>query len=196
MRFIGITGGIGAGKSELLSFIEKHYKCKIYLADKVAFKVREPGTDCYNELVDLLGKNIVDDNKLMAKALFGNDELLAKVNGIIHPAVKDYLLSELEFAKQDGKVELFFVEAALLIEGGYKELVDELWYIYADKDVRIHRLMEARGYSKEKAISIMNNQLSEDEFRRNCDFEINNSGALEDATKQIMCRLEEYTWLN
>ena len=196
MRFIGITGGVGAGKSELLAFIEKHYKCRIYLADKVAFTVRMPGTKVYDELKAIVGEEALRDNKLMAKMLFSDDKLLEKVNSIIHPAVKDYLLSELEKARKSEDVELFFVEAALLIEDGYGKFVDEMWYIYASEDVRIKRLMEARGYSLEKAKSIMENQLSEEEFRNNSDFVIDNSKSLEDSYNQIKSRLGEFTWLS
>lgn len=195
MKFIGITGGIGAGKSEILKYIHDHYKCRIYLADKVAFEVRKPGTACYDKLVELLGKETVSDSKLMAAKLFGNDELLRQVNDIIHPAVKEFLLAELEKAKNDSEIELFFVEAALLIECGYGELVDEMWYVYASRETRIKRLMTARGYSLEKAESIMDNQLSDDEFRNNSDFIINNDGRLIDAVTQIRSRLEANTWL-
>lgn len=195
MKFIGITGGVGAGKSEILKFINEHYKCRIYLADKVAFEVRLPGTDCYKRLCDLLGKEIVDDRKAMADALFGNEELLEKVNGIIHPAVREFLVTEYEKASKDPEIELFFVEAALLIECGYKELVDEMWYVYATKDVRVKRLMESRAYSMEKIENIMANQLSEDEFRSNCDFVIDNSGDFVVTGEQIRNRLEGFTWL-
>lgn len=195
MKFIGITGGVGAGKSEILKFIKQHYKCKIYLADKVAFEVRLPGTECHRQLCDLLGEDIVGSRKAMAEKLFNNDELLAKVNAIIHPAVRVYLLEELEKAKKDPEIELFFVEAALLIECGYGELVDEMWYVYADKDMRIQRLMSSRLYTPDKIESIMANQLSDDEFRKNSDFVIDNSGSLFESGEQIRHRLEGYTWL-
>ena len=192
MKFIGITGGIGAGKSEILKFIKENYKCRIYLADDVAKEVRKPGTKCYDELVGLLGKEVADDSKKMAAALFDNDDLLQKVNGIIHPAVKDYLLAELENAKEAGDTDLFFVEAALLIECGYKSYVDEMWYVYASEETRIERLMSSRGYSREKALSIIKTQLSEEEFRKGSDFVIDNSGSLEDSYKAVREKLGEW----
>ncbi|MGN0425131.1 MAG: dephospho-CoA kinase [Acetatifactor sp.] len=198
--FIGITGGVGAGKSEILSFIRRHYRCEIYLADEVAHEVKKPGTDCFRELVSLLGREILAaggeiDKKKMADKIFSDRELLSKVNEIVHPAVKQYLLDRLALARAGQSCELFFVEAALLIEGGYRELVDELWYVYARREVRASRLAETRGYSPEKIRAIMDSQLSEEDFRRNCDFVIDNSGNLTDSTEQIKKRLEKYTWL-
>ena len=199
LLFIGITGGIGAGKSEILSYIRKHYKCEIYLADEVAHEVNRPGTECYRALVDLLGKEIIDpdgqiDKARMAEKIFADASLLEKVNQLIHPAVKVYLLEHLEKARAAGEVELFFVEAALLIECGYGELVDEMWYIYADEQVRRERLKKARGYSEEKIENIMAKQLPEQKFRENCDFVIDNSGELADSYRQIDRKLEAFTW--
>lgn len=199
MRFIGITGGIGAGKTEILNYIRQHYKCEIYLADEVAHLVKEPGTTCYDQLVELLGQEILQpdgqiDKGRMAQRIFGDEDLLEQVNAMVHPAVKEYLLEHLELARQNPEVELFFVEAALLIEAGYKGLVDELWYIYAKEDVRRQRLRQSRGYSEEKITSIMAQQLSEEVFREQCDFVIDNSGSLEESIKQIKDKLEAFTW--
>ena len=199
MKFIGITGGIGAGKTEILNYIRRHYKCEIYLADRVAEQLQEPGTDCFNALVELLGEGIKTpegklDRKQMAERIFADSELLEQVNGIVHPAVKMFLLERLESAKASGETELFFVEAALLIEAGYQALVDELWYIYADETVRRQRLEQERGYSPEKTAQIMDRQLHEEKFREICDFVIDNSGSLTESYKQIDRKLEAFTW--
>lgn len=199
MKFIGITGGIGAGKSELLGYIQKHYKCEIYLADEVAHQVKEPGTVCFDRLVDLLGRDVVGDDgridrAVMAGKIFADASLLQRVNDILHPAVKEFLLERLEAARSLGNVELFFVEAALLIEAGYGSLVDEMWYVHADEEVRRERLRRNRGYSEERIESIISRQLGEEMFRRNCDFVIDNSGSLEESCRQIDRKLEAFTW--
>ena len=136
------------------------------------------------------------DRGKMAEKIFADETVLQKVNGIIHPAVKRYLLEHLETAGKRGDVELFFVEAALLIEAGYGELVDEMWYIYATEEVRRERLKLSRGYSDEKVNRILSSQLSDEEFRKNCSFIIDNSGELTDSFKQIDEKLEAYTWQN
>lgn len=199
MRFIGITGGVGAGKSKLLAYIKKHYLCEIYLADEVAHLVKAKGTSCYERLINLLGESVLRedgeiDRGAMAERIFGNEVLLEQVNAIIHPAVQEFLLQRLAEAQKNPEVELFFVEAALLIEAGYKELTDELWYVYAGEEVRRERLAESRGYSPEKIANIMDNQLSEEQFREHCDFVIDNSGRLEDSFRQIDKKLEAFSW--
>lgn len=203
MRVIGITGGIGAGKSKLLDYIGKHYKCEIYLADQVAHELKEPGTACYMQLLGLLGDTILGedgriDNARMAKMLFDGPEsdhkLLQQIDQIIHPAVKEYLLARMERAREKGETELFFMEAALLIEAGYLKLVDEMWYVYAGDEIRRERLRRTRGYSEERIDSTMASQMQDGEFRRLCDFIIDNSGALEDSYAQIDKKLEAYTW--
>ncbi len=199
MFFVGITGGVGAGKSEILQYIRKHYKCEIYLADEVAHLVKLSGTKCFQELVKLLGGDIVAtdgeiDKKIMAAKIFADKEILTQVNAIVHPAVQDFIMDKLSAARQNDEVELFFVEAALLIEAGYCPLVDEMWYFYADRQVRAERLRKSRGYSEEKIAQIMDSQLSEGAFRAACDFVIDNSGSLEDSYRQIDKKLEAFTW--
>jgi len=197
MKVIGITGGVGSGKTALLKYIKEKYPCRIVLADEAAHQVKEPGQPCYDRLVALLSEDIlnedgrIDKNRMAAK-IFGSKELLNQVNQIIHPAVREFILREITLAAEQKEVKFFFIEAALLIEGGYLKVVDEMWYIYTKEEVRRQRLRDARGYSDEKIESIMRSQLQEDEFRRHCTVEIDNSGSIEAACRQIDARLGEY----
>lgn len=198
MQLIGITGGVGAGKTEILQYIKKHYLCEIYLADQVAHEVQAPGGICYKELVALLGEDVLKedgtiDRPKMASRIFLDKELLLKVNALVHPAVQRYLLERIEKAKKNPEIEIFFIEAALLIETGYKEIVDELWYIHAEEKVRRRRLETNRGYTPEKISQIMEKQLSEEAFRLACDFTIDNSRSLEESFIQIDDRLKNFT---
>ena len=185
MKTIGITGGVGAGKSKILAYIQTHCNCRILLADEVAHKVREPGNPCYNALVRLLGTDTLEEDgqinrQKMAAKIFADHKLLEAINAVIHPAVKAYILQEIEAEREAGKIDAFFVEAALLIEEGYGELLDELWYIFAQKEVRRKRLIQDRGYSEEKVEQIFASQLSEEEFRCHCKVVIDNSADLGD----------------
>lgn len=196
MKVIGITGGVGSGKSALLSYIKGKYDCEIILADEAAHRVKEPGQPCYQKLIELLTDDILNEDgtinkKEMAAKIFESDELLEKVNAIIHPAVKEMILQEITRLKREGKTCFFFIEAALLIECGYLNIVDEMWYIYAREDIRRKRLKESRNYTDEKINAIMDSQLKEEEFRKYCKVVIDNSGSLEDAYEQIDRELGE-----
>ena len=199
MRLIGITGGVGAGKSTILEYIKAHYRCRVYLADQVAHAVKEPGQPCYEALVELLGREVLEENGQihkgrMAERIFRDENLLEQVNALVHPAVRVYLLEKIREAREEGWAELFFIEAALLIECGYRDIVDEMWYVHAGEDLRSGRLRESRGYSPEKIGQIMGSQLTEEGFRAGSDFVIDNSGTPEESYRQIRRRLEGYTW--
>lgn len=196
MKTIGITGGIGAGKSRILSYIQNNCSCRILLADEAAHEIQEPGTACYDKMTELLGKEVLEkdgriNRQKMAAAIFADAELLKQVNAVIHPAVREYILDEMKKERQAGEKDAFFLEAALLIEEGYDRLLDELWYIYADEDTRRKRLMEDRGYPPEKVERIFKSQLSEEEFLAHCKVVIDNSRDLEDTYRQIDERLKE-----
>lgn len=197
MRIIGITGGVGCGKSSILMHITFSCRCKVILLDEIAHMVKEPGCMCYEGLVDLLGKEVLDEEgyinkQKMSKMIFSDEKLRIEVNRIIHPAVKIYIktiIAEEEYKKE---LDFLFIEAALLIEDGYESIVDELWYVYADEPLRRERLKGARGYSDERIDAIMDGQLSEEEFRARCKVVIDNNGTLEEAYKQIEDKLGEY----
>lgn len=199
MRVIGVTGGVGSGKSAVLNYIEAHFDARIIKADDVGHLLMMPGQVCYEPVIQLFGEWIVKedgslDRETISKIVFEKKEILEKLNAIIHPAVKKYILREIERSKKE-KTEFFFIEAALLIEEKYDEICDELWYIYADEEVRKERLIEGRGYSEKKVREIMANQLSEDEFSSHCDFEIDNSGDFEETKKQLDHRMKKYETL-
>lgn len=196
MKTIGITGGVGAGKSLVLDYIKKHYRAKVYLADEIANTLKLPGNLCYQDIVNLLGEDVlredktIDKNK-MAEKIFSQKDLLEKVNAIIHPAVKQFVLNEIEQEQKKGEIDYFILEAALLIEDYYDQILDELWYVYANPDVRAARLKESRNYSEEKIAGIMSSQLSEEDFRRHCKVMINNDLDVEYLYFQIDSHLEE-----
>ncbi len=196
MKTIGITGGAGAGKTEVLSYIEKKCRCRVLLADSAAHAVEAPGQPCHARLTALLGPEAVGadgflDKKKMAARIFADDALRKQVNDIVHPAVKRYILSEIETERRAGRIDAFFVEAALLIEDGYGELLDELWYIYAGPEVRRRRLAQKRGYPAERIDGIFASQLSEERFFACCKTVIDNSGELSDTYRQIDGILKE-----
>lgn len=194
MKIIGVTGGVGAGKSEVLGYIAAHWNATVVEADEVGYLVMRPGQECYKEIVKLFGTDILKDDQTLdrekiAEIVFEDKEMLKKMNQIVHPAVKEYIRKAIR-REQENDTDLFIVEAALLIEDKYDEICDELWYIYADEETRMERLKQNRGYSEEKCRSIFANQLSEEEFSDHCAFEIDNSGDFEETKEQIQQKMQ------
>lgn len=186
---IGITGGVGAGKSTVLNHLSKKYNAKVYLADTIAHILEEPGAACYNEIVSHFGDKILNadgfiDSKAFANIIFNDSNALETVNGIIHPAVKNYILDKITEEEEAG-TKMFVLEAALLIEDGYLDILDEIWYIHTDALVRRERLKSSRGYSDEKVDSIFSKQLTDDEYRRACKYTIDNSLDEAETIRQI-----------
>lgn len=196
MKVIGITGGVGSGKTQILDYLKARTSCRVIVADKVAHELEEPGGVCYEQIVSLLGKKILaEDGRIdkaeMAARIFSDVNLLVQINGIVHPAVKKYIKRVIAEEKEAGQFDYLFIEAALLIEDGYDKIVDEMWYIHADEQVRRDRLKSSRGYSDEKIDSIIKEQLAEEEFYRHCSVVIDNSKTLKSAFEQIDEKLGE-----
>lgn len=190
MRVIGITGGVGAGKSQVLSFLEKTYKAQVFQADEAGHQVMEPGTNAYGQIVDYFGKGILAgdgqiDRRALGALVFSDEKKRKYLNGIIHPAVKALALEKIARAHNEGVYRLFIIEAALLIEDHYEEICDELWYVYANETVRRERLRISRGYSDEKITAMFESQLTDEEFREHCRVVIDNSSSIEEAYEQI-----------
>lgn len=190
MIFIGITGGIGAGKSEIISYIEKHYNAASLIADDIAKKLIQKNMDLYYKIVKEFGNIILDsegniDKKILAKIIFSDNKLRLKINSFIHPSVKKEVIKQYEKYKKENKIDFLFVEAALLIEDNYDKICDEIWYIYVSKENRRKRLKENRHYSDEKIDRIFASQLSEEEFKKSSDVLINNDIDIVNTYRQI-----------
>lgn len=188
----GITGGAGAGKSAILKHLEKVCagRCRIILADEAGNDIKRKGQPGYAPLVELFGNEILDgdgeiDRAKMAKAVFADPGLRIKVNGILHPLVNAFIMEEIRKVRAMSSEYILFIEAALLIENGYKEIVDELWYIYASSATRRQRLKETRGYSDERIDGIFAGQLTDGEFREAADLVIDNDGDIDEALRQV-----------
>jgi len=166
-------------------------KQQFMLADEIAHDVMEPGRDCYRKLQELFAKDQVFeadgqiDRKRMAQVLFSDEEKRLALNNIVHPAVKQYVIDEMNRERAAQKNKVLILEAALLIEEHYDEICDELWYIYTSEKNRRERLKLNRGYSDEKIDNIFASQLSESTYREVCREEIDNNHLPEDAFSQI-----------
>lgn len=195
MKFIGITGGVGAGKSAILDYLKNKPDTKVMLADEIAHELMVPGTQCYDRLKaefgteDIYQKDGFFDRIKLAQVIFSDDEKRKKLNGIVHPAVRKYVIGQAAYERKEGKIKLLVLEAALLIEEHYDEICDELWYIYTTEENRRIRLKKQRNYSDEKISEIFNSQLTDEKFRKACRVVIDNNGTIEAAAAQIEAAL-------
>lgn len=197
MIVIGVTGGVGAGKSTVLNYLKDNYRAYVLKADSLAQTLYEKGEVCYRPIVDLFGKDILGadqsiDRRKMAERMFNNESMTKAVNDIVHPAVRVRIEEIIAEQRNMKKYDFFFLEAALLIECGYKTILDELWFVYAKPSVRRVRLSQSRGYSSEKIESIMNSQLSTREFKKASDFVIDNSYSEQETYDQIKEHMEMF----
>lgn len=192
MKFIGITGGVGAGKSAILNYISKNYDAKVMLADEIAHDLMMPGTKCYDTIKKTFGTEDIFlpdgnlDRMKMAQVIFSDAKKREQMNGIVHPAVKEYVLEIYRKEQAEQRLDYLILEAALLIEEHYDEICDELWYIYTSEENRRKRLKADRGYSDEKIDGIFKSQLTKEEYRRHCKQVIDNNGSVEDTFLQIV----------
>ena len=184
-KIIGITGGVGAGKSSVLSILKDSFGARVILADLVAHDLMEPGMDGLKRVTDALGTSFIRedgsvDRKALAEIIFHDEAALKTMNSIIHPMVWETIKNEALSCEE----ELVIVEAAVF-DTAPEGLFDEMWYVYTSKENRILRLMESRGYTREKCESIIAKQDSEEEYRNRCGHVIDNNGTEEETKKQM-----------
>jgi dephospho-CoA kinase len=197
MIIIGVTGGMGAGKSRVLAYLEEKWNARTIRLDDISRDLLARNGLCYEQTIHIFGEEIVKpdgdlDRALIARMIFEDSRLRDRLNALVHPAVK----AEVRWIAEEMRqldAGLLVVEAALLIEGGYREICDELWYIYADEAVRRERLKSSRGYTDERIDGTFATQLSDNAFRACVDFVVDNSGSFEDAARAIDSHLMKIT---
>ena len=195
MLILGITGGVGSGKSKILYDLSNLYGAYIVETDKLARTLMEPGQTVYQAVVEAFGTEILQaeepyaiDRAKFAQIVFADKEKLAQLNALTHPAVKAWIRKDIE-EKRKQDVKIYVIEAALLIQDGYKEICDEIWYIYVNEETRIKRLMKQRGYTEERCRAMFHSQEPESYYRKYADFTINNQLDYENSSKQLKDRL-------
>lgn len=195
MKKIGITGGVGSGKSRVLEFLEEECGAHVCQADILAHQVQRPGSECYRKMTEYFGEEIVGpegfiDRDTLGSIVFSDRIKLQKLNAMVHPAVNNEILRLMKEEERKG-TRLFVLEAALLTEKQYRDILDEIWYIYTRAEVRRRRLKESRGYTDEKIESIFASQVSENVYREKCDRVIDNSGLFSVTEAAIKKALQE-----
>ncbi len=185
MRVIGLTGGVGAGKSLVLSILKEEYGAEVIKADEVAHELMEPGKEGNLAVKSALGEDLLKpdgtiDRKALAARIFQDESARKTVDGIIHPMVWKTIRDKIS-ASQAG---LIVVEFAIMNEN-MDDSWEEMWYVRASEENRIRRLAENRGYTRERSERIIASQASESEFLNRCTRVIENNGSMEDVKQQL-----------
>ena len=167
---IGITGGIGSGKSTLSEKLRAEGYL-VYDSDLEARRLQNENPIIRKNLVELLGEKVYSNQGLnrpiLAQLVFGNRELLSKLNLIVHPVVETDFKN---WIKKHIDQKYLFIESAILFESKFNQFVDKVIVITASEEVRIFRVMKRDGISAEKVYARMSNQISEDTKMSKADF--------------------------
>jgi len=177
---IGITGGIGAGKSAVTARL-RELGAAVIDADEAARAVVEPGTEGLRQIAARFGSGVIGaggalNRPALAAVVFGDEEARAALNGIVHPLVREWMLAEEKRLLDETK--LIFWDVPLLIEAGMAEWMDRVWLVCAPKEERIRRIMARDGATEEAARRRVESQMPEAEKRRFADEILENTGAL------------------
>lgn len=181
---IGLMGGVGCGKSTVLNYLEKTYNAYIIEADKVAKEIMNPGNEVYQKIADAFPEVIQNETinrENLANIVFHDEKKLSRLNGITHPGTIKEILDRIKNSENN----MIVVESAILLGSGVEDYCDELWFVYCDYETRIERLMNSRGYSREKCINIISNQPKDEEYNTYADEYIDNSYSEEKTKEQI-----------
>lgn len=188
MYVIGITGGVGSGKSLVAKKLEELYNVELLTADELGHIVTMRGYLGYKKVKERFGEDILDkdgfiDRKKLADIIFNDDDARKDINDIIHPEVISYIQNYISERRE--KKGCIILETAIMYETGCDKLCDEVWYVYVPKDIRIERLRKNRGYSYKKSCAIIEKQKSDMYFIEKADFVIENLGSIEELEQNL-----------
>jgi len=192
MKRIGITGGIGSGKSAVTDYLRgKGYA--VIDADEVAREAAVPGEPAMLRLGEEIGGEVFRedgtlDRQELARIMFSNPIALMTVNEIFHGDIKGRIEAHANEREKLGD-SIVFVSAPLLFETGADRMADESWLVTADDEKRLKRVMDRDGLSAEDVRARMDSQMPEDEKRARADVVIENNGTLEELYAAIESNL-------
>jgi dephospho-CoA kinase len=177
MISVGITGGIGSGKTSVCRFF-KTLGIPVYYADERAKWLMEHDVDLKKKITDTFGSeayiNGILNRQFLAKTVFANDEQLKKLNALVHPAVG---ADTANWMQQQLHQPYVLYEAAILFESGSYKMLDKIITVFAPKELRLKRVIERDKVSREDVEARMNKQLPDEEKMEKSDFVIYNDGS-------------------
>ena len=189
MLSVGLTGGIGSGKSTIAAMFRDKGSYIIDF-DVLAHEVQNPGQPAWKCIIDSFGRDVLDkeeriDRARLADIVFEDEEKLAMLNGIVHPAVFGAWAARLREIESVKPEAIVLSDVPLLIEAGVKHLFDLIILVYITPEEQLRRIMVRNGYSAEEAKKRLSSQMPIDEKIRHADIVINNQASLESAKKRV-----------
>ena len=187
MIILGLTGSIGCGKSSVSNILQDN-NIDIIDADLISRNILND-----KNLLTLVFEHFGDsvknvDGSLNRKALgnivFNDDNKLIELNSLTHPRIKENIIDEIEVLKLRNK-EVIVIDAPLLIEGGYLEMVDKLLVITCNNEIQISRILKRDNCTREEALGRINSQISQEEKVKYADYIIDNSGSIESLGQKV-----------
>ncbi len=188
MKVIGLTGGIGSGKSTVSQFLAE-LDAVIIDADKVGHEAFKPDTEIWREVVAAFGEQILTpngdiDRSKLGEMVFGNPESLSRLNQIMHPRMYEIVKAQIEDYLQQG-ADVVVLEAPLLVEAGWTSLVDEVWVAVASEATVLRRLKKKSGLSETESLARIRSQLPSEERIRRADMVINTDCRLDELKAKV-----------
>jgi dephospho-CoA kinase len=189
MKTIGLTGGIGAGKSTV-SQILSELGAFVIDADKVGHEIYLPGKEAWQQVTAAFGRDILApdqtiDRKKLGALIFGSDEARKKLNEIVHPLMFQDIDRRIKAKRAEGFTNPIVVEAAILIEANWLPLADEVWLVVTNKTAVIDRVATQRGLAAKDTEARIASQISDNERRKHAQIVIENDGSLEELRQKI-----------
>jgi dephospho-CoA kinase len=187
-KVIGLTGGMGSGKSTVSQLLAE-FGAVIIDADKVGHEAYQSNTKTWRDLVAAFGRQIVAqdgsiDRKKLGAIVFGSPEQLEHLNHIVHPRMFEMMKERIEQYRQQG-VKVVVLDAAILFEANWTPLVDEIWVVIASESLVITRAKARTGLPEEQIRSRLNSQMPVEEKVKKANVVIQNDGTFEDLQVQV-----------
>lgn len=188
MRVVGLTGGIGTGKSTASEYLRKQ-GFSIIDADRISREIVEPGTLLLKELEKNFGSGIIKDDgtldrKALAAIVFSDKEKKSRLDGLMHGHILDEIERKIS-ESQSGEGRGIIVDAPLLFETGLEKKCDQVWLITADEKLRILRVCERDGMDPEEVRARIQNQMADEEKKERAHRIVDNSGSKEALLAQL-----------
>lgn len=194
MFVIGLTGGIGTGKSTITHVLEEQ-GAAIVNADVVGHEVYQVGRPAYHEVLRAFGESVLDDDKAIDRKklgalVFGDPKELAKLNSIVHPRMKGMMRERLQELKRLG-TKIAVIEAAILLEARWDDLANEIWVVSAPPEIAAQRVAARSGFTQEQVMERIRAQMPNDQRVKRADVVIDTSGTMDETIARTMEKWSE-----